>query len=258
MTRFDGKVALVTGGASGIGAAVGERLLAEGAQVVLVDINDEGLQKSAANAGGQDLATVAADVTSESQVQAAVATAVDTFGRLDLAFNIAGGVRIGPIIDISEEDFAFTIDLILKGTFLVSQHAARAMRDGGRGGAIVNVSSLNAHVPLYGGSAYAAAKAGVEVFTKNCALEFAQHNIRVNAVLPGLVETPMTAPFLSVDALRDDFLARIPEARGAQPDEIARAVLFLASEDASYVNGTSLVVDGGWEISNYPNLAPYI
>ncbi|MCE3552884.1 SDR family oxidoreductase [Pseudonocardia sp. RS11V-5] len=257
MTRFDGKVALVTGGASGIGAAVGARLLAEGARVVLVDLNAEALELAAKEAGDR-VVTAAADVTSESDVEAAVAAAVERFGGVDLCFNIAGGARFGTLTDITEQDWSFTIDLVLKGTFLCTRHTARAMRAGGRGGAIVNVSSLNAHVPLYGGSAYSAAKAGTENFTKSSALELAQDGIRVNAVLPGLVQTPLTEAFLGIEALKQDFTRRIPARRPATPEEIASPVLYLASDEASYVNGTSLVVDGGWEFTNYPDLAPYV
>lgn len=130
------------------------------------------------------------------------------------------------------------------------------MRDRG-GGAIVNVASLNAHVPMYGGSSYAAAKAGVENFTKSAALELAEDRIRVNAVLPGLVDTPLTESFFEVPELAQDFNNRIPLGRPAVPDEIADPCLYLASEQARYITGTSIVVDGGWEISNYPDLKPY-
>lgn len=260
MTRFQGKTAIVTGGASGIGAAVGLRLADEGANVVLLDIVAENLERVAGQAvdRGHEVATVVADVTDDGAVEAAVAEAVRRFGGLDLAFNIAGGARLGALTDISVEDWTFTLDLVLKGTFLVTRHVARAMRAEGRGGAIVNVSSLNAHVPLYGGSSYAAGKAGVENFTKNSALELGAHGIRVNAVLPGLVDTPLTADFLATEPLLNDFTARIALHRPATPEEIAGPVLYLASDDASYVTGTSLVVDGGWEITNYPDLSPYV
>jgi NAD(P)-dependent dehydrogenase (short-subunit alcohol dehydrogenase family) len=257
MARFDEKIALVTGGASGIGAAIGGRLREEGAGVALVDIDGDGLARVSSE-GGEDLVTVTADVTDSAAVQGAVAEAVRRFGRLDLAFAVAGGARFGTITGIDEKDWAFTVDLVLHGTFLTVRHAARAMRAGGHGGAIVLVSSLNAHVPLYGGSSYAAAKAASENFAKSAALELAPHGIRVNAVLPGLVETPLTAPLLAVEDVRSDFVARIPERRAAAPGEIAGPCLYLASDDASYVNGTSLVVDGGWEFSNYPDLAPIV
>ena len=256
MARFDGKVALVTGGASGIGAAIGQRLREDGARVVLADIDGEGLARAAA--ADPDVATVSCDVTDSAAVEAAVAEAVRRFGRLDLAFAVAGSARFGTITDIAEQDWSFTVDVVLRGTFLTVRHAARAMRAAGNGGAMVIVSSLNAHVPLYGASSYAAAKAAGENFARNAALELAADGIRVNAVLPGLVQTPLTAPMLAVDSVHADFLARIPEHRAAQPAEIAGPCLYLASDDASYINGTSLVVDGGWEISNYPDTRPLL
>lgn len=252
MSRFTGKVAIVTGGASGIGAAIGCQLVAEGASVVLFDRNAEGLAEKT----GATVAVSAGDVTDEQDVQAAVSRAVERFGGVDLAFNVAGAVRMGAITDISTEDWTFTVDVAFKGTFLVTRHAARAMRSRG-GGAIVNVASLNAHVPMYGGSSYAAAKAGVENFTKGAALELADERIRVNAVLPGLVDTPLTESFFEVAELAQDFTNRIPLRRPAVPDEIADPCLYLASEQAGYITGTSVVVDGGWEISNYPDLKTY-
>lgn len=252
MSRFTGKVTIVTGGASGIGAAIGSQLVAEGASVVLLDRNAEGL----AGKTGDRVAVSAGDVTDERDVQAAASLAAERFGGIDLAFNVAGTARMGAITDISAEDWISTVDVALKGTFLMTRHAARAMRDRG-GGAIVNVASLNAHVPMYGGSSYSAAKAGVENFTKTAALELAEDRIRVNAVLPALVDTPLTESFFQVPELAQDFTNRIPLRRAAAPDEIADPCLYLASEQAGYITGTSVVVDGGWEISNYPDLKPY-
>ena len=124
-------------------------------------------------------------------------------------------------------------------------------------GAIVNISSLNAHVPMYSGSAYSSAKAGVEMLTKNGALELARHNIRVNAILPGLVETPLTDILTSNSELKEAFMERIPMKRSGRPEEIAGPALFLVSDDASYVNGVSLLVDGAWATSGYPDLSRF-
>lgn len=249
MDPYRDKVALVTGGASGIGAAIGARLVAEGASVVLVDIDAEGLGRQ------QGAETVVADVTDSAQVQSAVARTVERFGRLDAAFNVAGSARFGTVVDGDEEDWRWTVDLVLRGVYLSTRHEARVMAPGS---AIVNISSLNAHVPLYGASSYAAAKAGVEMFTKNAALELGDRGIRVNAILPGLIRTPLTAGFMDGGPIEKDFITRIVAARAGEPDEIAGPALFLAGDDASYVNGTSLVVDGGWEITNYPDLRPVV
>lgn len=257
MTPLSDKVALVTGGASGIGAAIVTRLLEAGAHVVSVDVDESGLERSKAEAGAQ-LRTAVVNVTDSASVQRGIAGAVDELGRLDLVFNVAGAVWPGTILDGSDEDWNATVAVSLTGCYLVTKSSAAVMRDSGRGGAIVNVSSLNAHVPMFGGSSYAAAKAGVESFTKSAALELAAHNIRVNAVLPGLVATPMTAALLSVPDLERDYLQRIPQGRPADPDDIAGPCLYLASDDARYITGTSLVVDGGWEITNYPDLRPYV
>lgn len=253
--RFEDRVAFVTGAASGIGAAVTAALLQAGARVVGVDVQQKGLAGFAEY--GEAFVGHVADVTREADLAAGVEAAVGTFGALDVAFNVAGVSRGAPIVDLDEETWDFTVDRVLKGVYLSTKHEARAMRAIGRGGAIVNMSSLNAHVPMHAGAAYASAKAGVEMFTKNAALEMARDGIRVNAVLPGLIDTPLTQRRLVNKPLMDAWLERIPQGRPGRPEEVAAACLFLAGPEASYITGTSLVVDGGWEVTGYPDLRRY-
>jgi NAD(P)-dependent dehydrogenase (short-subunit alcohol dehydrogenase family) len=257
--RFTGKVALVTGAASGIGLAITQRLLAEGAHVVGADIAAEGLADIGAELGGNFCAQ-ACDVTNEADCEALVGLAVERFGGLDSAFNVAGGNRAAYIVDMAEDEWDFVVDLCLKSVFLGMKHQARQMMraaDGGRGGSIVNIASVNAHVPMHAGAAYVSAKAGVEGLTKNGALEFAPHGIRVNAILPGLVQTPLTRRHFDNEDALTTFVERIPQGRPAQPEEIAAPSLYLASDDASYINGASLVVDGAWSVSGYPDMRPF-
>lgn len=253
--RFADKTAIVTGAASGIGLAIARQLIAEGASVLGSDINADLLAHVAKEVGGR-FTGLASDVTKEASAEALVARAVEMSGRLDLAFNVAGGNRAGYIVDQSEADWDFVIDLCLKGVFLGMKYQARQMMRQG-GGAIVNIASLNAHVPMHAGAAYATAKAGVEMLTKNGALEWADRGIRVNAVLPGLVETPLTRPHFQDPARLEAFKARIPMGRPAQPAEIAGPALFLASAEASYVSGASLLVDGAWAVNGYPDMRPF-
>jgi meso-butanediol dehydrogenase / (S,S)-butanediol dehydrogenase / diacetyl reductase len=254
--RFADKVAIVAGGASGIGLAIARRLHAEGAKVVIGDVNQEALG-AATTEFGDRAAGLACDVTREADVEALVAEALSRFGAVNTAFNVAGASRAGYIVDLAEADWDFTVDLCLKGVFLGMKHQARQMIRQGGGGSIVNIASLNAHVPMHGGSAYVSAKAGVEAISKNGALEFAEYGIRVNAILPGLVQTPLTrAHFDDPDRLAA-FVARIPMGRPAQPEEIAAPSLYLASDDASYVSGASLLVDGAWAVSGYPDMRPF-
>ncbi|WP_232851417.1 SDR family NAD(P)-dependent oxidoreductase [Nocardia acididurans] len=252
--RFDGRAAVVTGAASGIGSAIATALVAEGARVAGFDIDEAGLRKKAAELGDAFL-PITADVTVEAQIEAGIATVAATFGRLDAALNVAGGSRIGAITDLAESDWDFTVDLVQKSVFLCTKHEARLMRDFANGGAIVNISSLDGRIPMPGGSPYATGKAGVVMFSKNAALELAQHRIRVNSVLPGLVDTPLVAAIMGYEPAKQMFLERIPLGTAATPEQVAGPCLFLASDDASYITGTELVVDGGWEISNFPNLA---
>lgn len=254
--RFSGKAAVVTGGASGIGLAIVSRLVAEGGRAVVADFNPESLA-SAAEALGDRIATIEIDVRNETQVGAMVALATEKFGSLDLGFNCAGLSVPGEIMDLSEEDWDTTVDICLKGVFLSVKHEAREMAASG-GGAIVNIASLNSHVPMIGGAAYACAKAGVEMLSRNAALELAVKRIRVNTVSPGLTDTPLTAAFREFQGMDSLFMERIPMNRWGTPEDMAAAALFLASDDAGYISGSNLFVDGAWETTGYPNLRPFL
>lgn len=252
-TRYENKVAIVTGAASGIGYEITKRLIAEGASVVGADLNTDRLAAIKADLGDRFLG-VQTNVTKEDQVKQLVETTVATFGGLNVAFNVAGASKMGTITQLSEEDWDFTVDLCLKGVFLSMKHEALQMAKQG-GGAIVNVASLNAHVPMYANSAYTSAKAGVEMLTKNGALEMARDGIRVNAILPGLIETPLTEELLANADIKAAYMERIPMKRAAKPEEMTGPALFLASDDASYVSGSNLLVDGAWATSGYPDLS---
>ena len=253
---YRGKVALVTGGAAGIGEAVARRLAAEGASVVVGDIDEERLGRLAVELGDR-CATSRCDAASEGDLEALVGLAAERFGGLDVAFNVAGTARVGPIVDLTEADWDVTVDVCQRGVFLSMKHEARLMIERG-GGAIVNVASLAGAIPSYGAAAYGAAKAGIGMLTRVGALELGRHGIRVNAVAPGLTETGMTAGALGVPGVREAFLERIPLARAASPDEQASAMLFLGSEAAGYVTGVNLLVDGGWSQTGYPDMRPFM
>lgn len=254
MGRFEGRVAVITGGGSGIGLAIARQLRAEGAVVVANDISAERVAVLQEELGPGGIALVG-DVTREADVAALFAAAAGR-GPVRASFHVAGANRGGYIASMVEADWDFTVDLCLKGVMLAMKHAAQVMLASG-GGAMVNVASLNAHVPMHAGSAYAAAKAGVEMLTKNGALELTPAGIRVNAVLPGLVQTPLTRRLFDNPDILAAFMARIPQGRAAQPEEIAAPALFLASDAASYVSGASLVVDGAWATSGYPDMRPW-
>lgn len=254
---FTGKTALVTGATAGIGHSIVRALLAEGANVVAVGRNTAQLDALASEFGAQ-LHPVRADVSVEAEVQHCVEQAAQRFGRLDIAFNVAAAARLGSLLDGSSEDWNATVDCCLNSVYYGIKHQARQMLSQGGGGAIVNVSSLNQLVPFPGASSYATAKAGVGMLTQNAALELAPHKIRVNAVLPGLTDTPSTAFIRDTPPIHAAYMERIPARRAAQAEEIAAPALFLASEQASYITGASLLVDGGWSLSGYPDLSLWL
>jgi NAD(P)-dependent dehydrogenase (short-subunit alcohol dehydrogenase family) len=239
-------VALVTGGGSGIGQATARLLAERGARVVVADVNADAANATAGEIG-ETAASVAVDVADAASVEAMVAFAVDTFGGVDWACNIAGiAPDPKPFVEHSHADWQRTIDVNLSGVFFCMQCELRQMLNQGRGGAIVNMSSGAGVVPAPGQPQYTAAKHGVLGLTKQAAQEYASAGIRVNAVLPGQTETgPMRAYLEAMPDRGERMLRRLPMKRMATPLEIAHAVVWLCSDDASYVNGDSLVVDGG-------------
>jgi meso-butanediol dehydrogenase / (S,S)-butanediol dehydrogenase / diacetyl reductase len=255
--RFEGRVAVVNGAASGIGRAIVQRVVAEGGSVAGGDIAAEGLESLQAELGA-NVATLVGDVTVEADAAALVALAVDHYGGLDAAFHVAGASRPALIVDMTEDDWDFTVDLCLKGVFLGVKHAAKRMVEQGRGGAIVNIASLNSRVPMFFGAAYSAAKAGVVSLGQSAALELGEHGIRVSTVSPGLTATPLAAPMMDLPSVHAAFMDRIPLRRPATPEDIAAAATFLASDDGTYISGVNLFVDGGWEHTAYPDLRPMI
>jgi NAD(P)-dependent dehydrogenase (short-subunit alcohol dehydrogenase family) len=246
------KVALVTGGASGIGRTFVE----EGARVVVADRNRallSDVEKELGPAG----AAVPIDVTRELDVERAVADAVSRFGAVDVGVNCAGlGVSV-PLTEQTEAQWDTVVDVCLKGVFLSMKHEARAMITAGRGGAIVNIASINARQPGEGLSAYCAAKAGVEMLTRVGAMELGPHGIRVVGIGPGLVDTPLTAFQQERPHVREAFLANIPLGRVGTARDIAQAAVFLASDDASWISGDTLFVDGAELTKKFPELGRF-
>lgn len=230
---------VVTGAGAGIGRAIAERASAAGYRVGVLDAR--WAEAQAASAAIANAVALFADVTDEAQVEAAL----DAFGTADVWVNNAGIVRFGPLAELALADFRAAVDVNLTGTFVGARAAARRMIARGEGGAIVNVTSINGVMPGPNAGAYGATKAGVALLTQQMALEWARHGIRVNAVAPGLIDAGMSAPILADPELRRARESKVPLGRLGTADDVARAVLFLASDDASYVTGQNLIVDGG-------------
>jgi len=249
MGRIEGKVALITGAASGIGAACAARFAAEGAAIVGVDLAaPSGPAWDRVAKATNKAVALACDVRDEEAVERIVAAASAELGRIDIVVNAAGVAGGGAVHMLPTAEWDRIVDTNLKGTFLVCKHAIARMLESGSGN-VINIASIEGIEGTEGGSAYNASKGGVVLLTKNLAIDYGRKHIRVNCICPGFIDTPMTASVFSSPGM-EEYLERFREAhqlgRVGKPEEIASAALFLASDDASFVSGHALVVDGGF------------
>ena len=229
-----GEVAVVVGGASGIGAAIAEAFTATGWTTVVADLPET-------------------DVTVEDSVAALLDGVLAEHGELDVVVNSAGVSTLGNVVDLSANEWRRVVDVCLTGAFLVIKHAGQRLS---AGGSIISLSSLNARQPGAGLAPYCASKAGLSMLTQVAALELAPHGIRVNAIAPGLVVTPLTQPAMDIPGIEDDYLENTPLGRSGRPDEIAAAALYLAT--AAWVTGEVLDINGGAHLMRYPDLNKHV
>jgi glucose 1-dehydrogenase len=255
MGLLDGKVAIVTGGARGIGLAIAKRYVAEGAAVVIADIEEAAGTRAAQSLGEAKCRFIRTDVAQASEATKVVAETCAAYGKLDVLVNNAGIIHAADFLDLAEVDFDRVLRVNLRGAFLVGQAAARRMveqvKAGGAGGAIINMSSINASVAIANQTPYCVSKGGLSQLTKVMALSLAPYNIRVNAIGPGSIMTAMMASVATDREAKRRVLSRTPLGRIGAPDEVAAVAAFLASDDASYVTGEIIYVDGGRLALNY-------
>lgn len=243
MSLLGGQTAVITGGAQGLGLAIAERFVAEGARVVLGDLNLDATEEAVNSLGGVDVArAVRCNVTTYGDVDALVDTAIREFGRFDIMVNNAGITRDATLRKMTEEEFDQVISVHLKGTWNGLKKAASIMREQ-NSGAIVNMSSISGKVGMIGQTNYSAAKAGIVGMTKAAAKELAHLGVRVNAIQPGLIRSAMTEAM--PQRIWDSKVAEVPMGRAGEPSEVAKVALFLASDLSSYMTGTVLEVTGG-------------
>ena len=248
---LNGRIALITGAGRGLGRAGALTLARAGAHVVLVSRTRSQLDETAAavEALGRKAVVAVADIRNGDQIEAAVRTAVETFGRIDILFNNAGTNVRKPVVEMTEEDWHTIIETNVKGIFLVARAVARQMI-AQKSGCIINMSSMSSVSPERDKVVYASSKGAVMQFTKGLALELAAHGIRVNAIAPGYMMTPLVKGYLEADAERyKRILQRIALGRIGQPEEIGGALVFLASDAARYITGATIAIDGGWTAS---------
>lgn len=250
MSKSAAQRAVVVGGASGIGWAVAQGLAASGRRVTIADRNADGAAERATELGApHDAAGV--DVTDE----ASVAALFDTVGDVDIVVNTAGFGGFGRITELAVEDFRAIVDCCLTGGFIVMKHAGRHLREGG---SLVSITSLNARLAAPGMSAYCSAKAGLAMLTQVAALELGPRGIRVNAVSPGFVHTPLTELVTMADGVLEDYIENTPLGRVGVPEDVSEAVLFLCSDQASWLTGEVLDLDGGAHLKRYPDVLAHV
>ena len=253
MGMLKGRIGFVTGGGTGIGLACARRMLTEGAAVVIAGRRQDVLRKAVDSLGG-GASYVVCDVSDEASVAEAVATVVERHGRLDAAVNAAGGGSGGNVEQQSTADFAQALATNLVGVYASLRAEAQAMLQGGHGGSIVNISSIAATLPHRGMSSYCVGKAGVNMLTRCQADDLGPRGIRVNAVMPGLVETVIVAPLMGFKPAVDSNLARMTLGRVGQPTDVAGLVTFLLGEDAAWITGQCIAADGGNTLRGAPDL----
>ena len=254
MLKLDGKVAIISGAAQGMGAATARLFAQQGARLVLGDVQAEKLQALAAELGDSALA-VQLDVREESDWQAAVAAAQQKFGRLTTLVNNAGVLAFGASDQLEKAAAQRLLDINVIGTLMGVKHAVPALRENG-GGAIINISSIDGLVGFNGRIAYTASKWAVRGITKALAVEYGPENIRVVSVHPGGINTEMGNPAAATEAEVNQSYKRMPLQRIGAPEEVARVTAFLASDDASYVHGAEIAVDGGWTAGHFEPMLP--
>lgn len=252
--RIDGKVAVVIGGASGIGKSVVQTFAAHGATVVAADINLDAATAAAQEIGGSVQAR-RVDAADESSVAELFTQSQEEFDGVDIVVNCAGLNVPGFIVNLDLQDWRTTVDLCLTGAFLVTKHAGRVLN---QGGSLIGIASLNARQPAAGFAGYCAAKAGMVMLAEVAALELAERGIRVNSISPGLVETPLVETLTSIPAIQADFTDNTPLKRNGKPDEIAAAALYLASDDSSWVTGEVININGGAHLRRYPDVMRHL
>ena len=250
MSNGSQRIAVVIGAASGIGWATAQALASQGDRVIVADRNADGAQARAAELGEPHTAATV-DVTDEDLVQ----RLFEETGQVDVVVNCAGFSNVGLITDMPVDQFRDVIDVCLTGAFIVAKHAGRNLRPGG---ALVSISSLNGRQPAAGMSAYCAAKAGLSMLTQVAALELGPRGVRVNAVAPGFVHTPLTAPAAAVPGVVEEYLENTALGRAGTPEDIANAVLYLCSPAASWLTGEVLDLNGGAHLKRYPDVLGHV